>query len=179
VKKFWASFIWSFALLIAFAGCRKNQPQHSNPAAREREAKALFEKATKKYHLPSADALGAEKQKLLTQAAAAYEEVLNNFTDQPGWAAQAMRSLGNVRVEQGRVDDAIRLFEQVAQKFPNQAWEILQAWKTAGDVLWESNRRDEAKLFYKKIIDRFDTVDAPSIYKTVVHGARSRLSKVN
>ena len=163
--------------MLALAGCKKIQPQPSDPAAREHEAKALFERAAKEYHLPSAEVQGAEKQKLLAQAAAAYEELLKNFGDEPAWASQAMRSLGNVRAEQGRVDDAVMVLDQVAQKFPGQPWEILQAWKTAGDVLWDADRHDDAKAFYKKIAERFDTADSPAIYKTVVRGARSRLGE--
>jgi tetratricopeptide (TPR) repeat protein len=166
-------------LLLVVSGCEKKAPPPApaDPLARERDAKQLFERATKLYHLPSAEATGAEKQKLLAQAAATYEQLLKNDGDQSAWAAQALRSLGNVRAEQGRIDDAVKLFSQVDQKYPDQQWEILQAWKTAGDLLWDANRRDDAKPFYKKLVERFDTPDAPAIYKTVVHGARSRLGE--
>lgn len=172
--------LWTLAMglvsLLAFAACRKPLPPQRDAVPRHVEAQLLFEKATKEFHLPSAEASGAKKEKLLAQAAAAYEQITNDYPDQPAWAAPAMRSLGGVRVEQGRLTEGIQLLDQVGRKFPDQSWEILQAWKTAGDVLWEANRRAEAGKFYEKIVARFDTADAPAIYKTVVRGARGKLA---
>ena len=166
-------------LLIAGAACeKKSSPVASDPLTRGREAKTLFENAEKQYHLTAAEAHGAEKQRLLAQAAAAYDEVARKFPDQNLWAAQAMRSLANVRIEQGRVDEGIKLFGLVAQKYPDQSWEVLQAWKTAGDTLWDANRQEEAKGFYKKIVGRFDNDNSPAIYKTVVRGAGRRLGEL-
>lgn len=161
--------------VLLVSGCKKPSAPAVPPTDRSREARVLFEHAEKEFHLTSASAQGAEKQKLLAQAAAAYDGVVRKYPDQNVWAAQAMRSLANVRIEQGRVDEGIKLFGLVAQKYPDQSWEVLQAWKTAGDTLWDANRQDEARGFYKKIVGRFDNDSSPAIYKTVVRGAGRRL----
>jgi len=113
---------------------------------------------------------------LLQQAAAGYEELLRRYPDQQGWCAQALRSLGNVRTEQGRLDDAVRLYDRVAERYPRQDWEVLQAWKSAADLLWDAGRRAEAKAFYQKVVDRFDTASAPAVVKAALRGSKVRLA---
>src|SRR5438552_15917632 len=127
---------------LLLAGCAA--PRQDRNAG----AKALFEQTVKQYHLPSADAQGPARQRLLDQAAGGYERLLKTYRDQPYWCAQALRSLGNVRAEQGRLDDAVRLFTRVGERYPNEDWEVLQAWKSASDLLWEAHRHAEAKVFY-------------------------------
>src|SRR5207249_1837301 len=117
----------------------------------------------------------AAREKLLAQAAAGYTTLAKKYSDQPFWAAQALRSLGNVRIAQGQTNLAIKIFSEVATKFPQLEWEVLQAWKSAADVLWEIGRQDESKLFYRKIVERFDLTDAQPIVKTIVHGSKIRL----
>src|SRR5258708_28026033 len=90
-------------------------------------ARELFEQTLLQFHLPSAEARGAERQKLLARAAEGYERVLKTFPTVQPWAAQAMRSLGNVRAEQGLIDAAVRVYSEVDKKFPADEWEILQA----------------------------------------------------
>ena len=158
-----------FALL---AGCSKPEP----PAQRADAAKALFEHATRDFHIPSAAAKGAEQRRLQDQAAAAYEELLKRYSEQDIWAAQALRSLGNIRATQTNLDAAVKFYAAVEQKYPRQDWEVLMAWKSAADSLWEAGRRDEAKPFYQRIVARFDKPDAQQVVKTVVRGSRSRLT---
>jgi len=155
--------------LVAFAliaGCR--------PAPRT-DPKTLFEQTVKQYHLPSAEAKGAERDALLAKAAVGYREVLKRHADQPYWCAQALRSLANVRVAQGRLDEAVTLYTQVGEKYPEQEWEVLQAWKSAADLLWEADRVAEARPFYQKIVTRFAGEDQPELVKVMVRAARRRL----
>ena len=87
-----------------------------------------------------------------------------------------MRSLGNIRASQGRLDDAVKLYSAVASKYPGEDWEIISAWKSAGDLLADAGRGADAKLFYEKILVRFDKPEAAPVVKTIVRGARARLS---
>jgi TolA-binding protein len=154
--------------LVLFAGCAT--PKQDRAAA----AKALFDQTVKQYHLPPAEARGTRRQELLAQAAAGYERLLKTFRDQPYWCAQALRSLANVRAEQGRHDEAVKLYWRVGEQYPQQDWEVLQAWKSAGDLLWDAGRKDEARQFYRQIVARFNQPDASAVVQTVVRAARGR-----
>jgi TolA-binding protein len=155
--------------LLLLAGCAA--PRQDRNAG----AKTLFEQTVKQYHLPSADAHGPARQRLLDQAAGGYERVLKTYRDQPYWCAQALRSLGNVRAEQGNFDDAVKLYRRVGERYPQQDWEVLQAWKSAADLLWDAGRQDEAHVFYWQIVQRFDNPDASAVVQTVVRAARRRV----
>jgi tetratricopeptide (TPR) repeat protein len=161
----------SFALLLA--GCSGKE----SPAQRATAAKALFERATKEYHLPSAEAKGAAQRQLQDQAAATYEQLLRKYPEQTNWCVQALYSLGNIRAAQTNLDAAIRFYSAVGERYPQQDWEVLMAWKSAGDQLWEAGRKKEAKGFYEKIVARFDNTNAPAVVKTVVLGSRSHLAE--
>src|SRR3989442_22360 len=165
----------SGALALQFFGCATAQQKATRQHERYSAAKNLFSQTTKLYHLPSADATGPGKEKLLAQAAAGYDQLIRQFPDQPNWSAQALRSLGNVRVAQGKLDEAVKLYARVAERYPHEDWEILQAWKSAADLLWEAGRQAEAKKFYQQIVTRFDVADAPAVVKTIVRGSKSRL----
>src|SRR3990172_8161861 len=156
--------------LIATAGCVS-----TNPEQRAAEAKDLFERTVREFHLPAAEAQGAARDKLLAQAAAGYEQLLRQHPNESFWCAQALRSLGNVRAEQDRLDEAVKLYRQVGERYPQQDWEVLQAWKSAADLLWDAGRREEARAFYQPIATRFDTADAPAVYQTIVKAAKNRL----
>jgi TolA-binding protein len=165
-------------LLVAIlTGCLTQTAQQKAAVVEQHaaSAKTLFDNTTKLYHLPSAEATGAAKEKLLQQAAAGYEQLLKQFPDQPAWCAKALRSLGNVRATQGQFNEAVMMYKAVAVRYPHNDWEVLQAWKSAGDLLWDANRHDEAKTFYDKIVKRFDIPDQPPVVKTVVRGAKARL----
>ena len=165
----------TLALLASITGCvavDKEARQQQRAAA----AKELFEQTVKLYHLPSGEAQGVEREKLLAQAAAGYERVLKTYSDQPHWCAPALRSLGNLRAAQGRMADAVNYYRRLEKQFPREDWEILQAWKSAADLLWEAKQPEEAKVFYRKIVARFDQPDAAAIIKAIVRGAQSRLA---
>lgn len=148
------------SLLLLLAGCATPQKQD-----RATDAKALFEKSV---------TLHQERQ--FSEAAAGYARLLKTCRDQPYWCAQALRSLGNVRAAQGKLDEAVKLYRQVGENYPQQDWEVLQAWKSAGDLLWEAGRKDEAQQFYRQIITRFDKPDAPAVFRTIVRGSQARLT---
>lgn len=157
--------------LLAAAGCATQSPEQRAAGAKE-----LFDQTTHQFHLPAGATAGAERDRLLQQAAAGYEQLLRRYADQPVWCAMALRSLGNVRAAQGRLDDAVKLYDCVASRYPSQDWEILQAWKSAADLLAEAGRPAEARQFDQKIVNRFDRPDEPEIVRTIVRAARRRLA---
>jgi tetratricopeptide (TPR) repeat protein len=154
-------------------GCGDSQPKPPPPPA---SARAIFGQASTNFHLPSAEAKGPEKVRLLEQAAAAYETLLKQYPDDAYWAAQALRNLGNVRAAQGRTNDAVQLYASLEPRYPQQRWEVLAALKSAGDLLWDAGRREEARGFYRKIVAQFDASDASQVVQTVVRGSKARLS---
>ncbi len=138
-------------------------------------AKALFEKASREYHIPSAQAHGRKRKELEDQAASLYYEIMRNHSDQPYWAAQALRSLANIRAAQTNLTEATRLYAEVGERFPRQEFEVLMSWKSGADLLWEAGRTDEAKKFYAKLVRRFDNADAPAVVQSVLRGSKARL----
>jgi tetratricopeptide (TPR) repeat protein len=169
-----SAFGFQVLLLLLLTSC-DSRPQ--TPTQRADAAKALFEQATKQFHIPSAEAKGAEQLKLQNQAAAAYQALLQQYPDQDYWAAQALRSLANIRAAQTNLDAAVKLYAAVEQKYPTQEWEVLMAWKSAADLLWDAGRREEASACYQKLVNRFDRPDAAPVVKTVVRGSKSRLAE--
>lgn len=165
--------LMAMAVALALAGCGPS----GTPESRHAAAKTLFEETTRNFHLPSAEVPPAEAARLLEKTASGYEKLLRQYHDQPFWCAQALRSLGNVRAAQGRLEDAIRLYRQVGQDYPDQKWEVLQAMKSAGDLLWEAKRVEEARAFYQQLITQFDQTGAPQVVQIVLRGARSRLAQ--
>ena len=145
-----------------------------NPA-HARAAKSFFESIARDYHFPAAMATGTERNRLLSEAAAGYERILRQYPDQDEWSAKALRSLANVRAEQGQLDVAVKLYASVADKHPRQDWEVLQAWKTAADLLWDAGRPDDARKFYRQIVARFDQPAASAVVQTIVRAARRHM----
>jgi tetratricopeptide (TPR) repeat protein len=136
-------------------------------------ARQVFDRTVREYHLPSADASKADREKLLAESAAGYEQVLQlGASDRPLCAA-ALRSLANVRAEQGRLDEAFKLWSQVGRQYPNCDWEVLQAWKSAGDLLWDAGRQSDATPFYRQIFERYRSAPSP-IMRTVARAASRR-----
>ncbi len=133
----------------------------------------LMERTVREYHLPSAGAQGTEREKLLVQAASGYEQVLKLGRSDPWLCASALRSLANVRVEQGRLDEAVKLYSRVGDQYAACDWEVLQSWKSAADLLWDAGRRGDAAAFYRKIAQRFGSDPSP-IVQTVARAARRR-----
>jgi len=153
--------------------------KHETPQERAEAAKSMFEQTTKTFHIPSAEAVGAEKTRLQELAATGYEKLLGKYSDQVIYASQAERSLGNIRAAQGSLDEAVKHYTAVASKYPRQEWEVLMAWKSAADLLWENGRKTESISIYQKVIKRFDTVDATSVMKTVVRGSKARVARAS
>ena len=174
IMKIAALFSILVTLLIC-AGCTSKQ--HTPTATEVASAQELFDQTTRDYHLPSADAQGAAKEKLLQQAAAGYESLLRKYPKSMPWAAQSLRSIGNVRAEQGKLDEAVKVYASVESRYPKADWEILQSWKSAADLLWDSNRHPEAKQFYQKLVARFDTPSASAVIKTIVRASQNRLTR--
>jgi len=160
-------------LLLSLLGCKQSPP----PSTPERytAAKALFDRAAKEFHNPSAEKAGAERNQLLSQASQSYEQLLKDYPEQTNWCAQALRSLAGVRTAQGRTNDAVKLFAQVAQRYPAQDWEVIQAWKAAGDLLHDAGRVEEARQYYRQIVERFDKPEASQVVQMVVRGAKKKL----
>jgi TolA-binding protein len=158
---------------VAFVSC---SPKPDAPLPPTTSAQALFAHASTNFHLPSAEARGAEKARLLEQAAAAYLAVLAQHSNDAYWAAQALRNLGNVRAAQGQTNEAVQLFASVEARYPQQRWEALAALKSAGDLLWDGGRREEARTFYQKLVTQFDTPEATQVEQTILRGAKRRLA---
>jgi predicted negative regulator of RcsB-dependent stress response len=154
----------ALALQLVVTGC-SSSPRET--------ARQLFEQTVRQYHLPSAGASGAEREKLLAQAASGYEQVVKLGKNEPQLCAAALRSLANVRAEQGRVDEAVTLYSHIGQQYSNCDWEVVQSWKSAADVLWDAGRQTEATSFYRKIAQRFASDPSP-IIQTVARAASRR-----
>jgi tetratricopeptide (TPR) repeat protein len=143
------------------------------PASHE-TARQVFDRTVREYHLPSAEASRAEREKLLAESATGYEQVLHlDVSDRP-LCASALRSLGNVRAEQGHLDEAVKLWSQVGRQYPACDWEVLQAWKSAADLLWDADRQSDAVPFYRQIFERFRSAPSP-IMRTVARAASRRV----
>lgn len=169
--------VWLTLLLLGaviLAGCDKKP---SALAVAPASARALFDQASREFYRPSAEANGAERERLLAGAAERYERVLKEFPAERDLGVQALLGLGNIHASQGRLDEAVELYATVDRKFPKHDWQVLQAWKAAADLLWDANRRDEAKKFYAQIVARFGKSDAPQIISTVVRGSQARLAE--
>ncbi len=136
-------------------------------------ARQVFDRTVREDHLPSAEMSGAEREKLLIQAATGYEQVLRLGGNDRPLCASALRNLGNVRAEQGRPDEAVKLWSEVGQQYPTCDWEVLQSWKSAADLLWDAGRQNDAAPFYRQIFERFRSAPSP-IMRTVARAASRR-----
>jgi tetratricopeptide (TPR) repeat protein len=145
------------------------------PASHE-SARQIFDQTVRECHLPSAEASGAQRGKLLAEAASGYAQALKLGRRDPHLCAAALRSLANVRVEQGRLDEAVNLYSRVGEEYTACDWEVLQAWKSAGDLLWDARRQTEAAGFYNKIVRRFGS-DPSAIIQTIARAAHRRVDR--
>ncbi len=161
-------------VLALAAGCSREPSQ--TPLQRAEGAKALFDRATKEFHNPSALASGTDQARLQDQAAAAYRRLLADYPEQSNWCSQALRHLGSIHAARTNLDEALKCYAAVAQKYPAEDWEVLQAWKAAADLLWDSGRRDEAAGFYRQIVRRFDGTNQPAVIQLTVKGSKNRLT---
>jgi tetratricopeptide (TPR) repeat protein len=174
------SVLRPIALLVfvgTIVGCASKQAE--TPLQRAEAAKGLFERTAKAFHIPSAEAQGTEREKLQEQASDGYVQLLRRYPEQEYWAAQALRSLGNIRAAQNKVDAAIKNYAAVNERYPQQRWEVLMSWKSGADLLWEAGRKDEAKAFYQKIVARYDLPEIPQLEQTIVRGSKMRLASAD
>jgi tetratricopeptide (TPR) repeat protein len=171
------SAILTLLWLLCVAGLTGCREKPTASAGNSDNANTLLTNAMARFHAPSAEAQGAERERLLNEAARHYEELLKRFPGETNACAQALRALGSIHATQGRTNEAVKSYAAVGAKYPSQDWEVLMAWKGAADMLWESNQRAEAKKFYAKIIERFGKKDAPQIIQQVVRGSQARLAE--
>ncbi len=162
-------------LALLLSGCATPERKAAELQLRYSAARDVFGETARRYQLPSADLQGLEKMKLLDLAAAGYGQVLERYPDQKFWCAQALRSMGDVRAAQGRLDEAVKLYNRVAEEYSQQDWEVLLAWRSAADRLWDASRQDGARGFYRKIVDQFDNGEEPTQVRKIVQNAKSRL----
>ena len=165
--------ILSVAVSLVLTGCSRKQ---LSPAEKYEAAKALFESTSRQFHIPSAEAKGSEKLRLQQQALMGYRQLVKQYPDQDYWAAQSLRSIGNIYAAQTNLTAAVEHYSEVGSRYPNERWEVLMAWKSAADLLWDANQHDRAQQFYAKIVQRFDTPDAAQVIKMAVRGCKLRLS---
>jgi hypothetical protein len=168
-----------FALVLLVAagfliGCRENS---SSTVISSGDARTLFTNTMTRFHAPSADAQGAERDRLLSEAAKGYGELLKSFPAESNLCAQSLRALGSIHAMQGKTNEAVKFYAAVGEKYASEDWEVLQAWKSAADLLWDGGQRNEAKKFYAKIVGRFGNSDAPQIIQQVVRGSKARLAE--
>jgi tetratricopeptide (TPR) repeat protein len=161
-----------FAACVLLTGCAKKPRLSAESYA---AAKTLFEQTSKQFHIPSAEATGAEKLRLQKLAEAGYQSVLKTYPREDYWAAQALRSLGNIYAAQTNLDAAVKQYVLVEHSYPQREWEVLMALKSAADLLWDAGRINDARRFYAKIVRRFDQPDASQVVSTVVRGSKRRL----
>ncbi len=163
-----------FVTALWLSGCKEKS---SSPTTATGDARTLFTNTMSRFHAPSAEASGAERDRLLNEAAKGYDEVLKQFPTETNLCARSLRALGNIHATQGKTNEAVKLYAAVAEKYASEDWEVLQAWKSAADLLWDGGQRNEARKFYAKIVARFDKNDAPQIIQQVVRGSKARTAE--
>ena len=162
-------------LALLWFGCTSAEEKAARQRERATAARQLFDQTVKQFHLPSADAQGAERDRLLGEAAKGYETLLRRYPEQSVQGAMALRSLGNVRATQGKLDEAVKLYARVGQDYAGNEWEVLQAWKSAADLLWEAGRQAEATPYYRQIVTQYAGTNQPSVVQVVIRAAQRRL----
>lgn len=146
---------------------------------RAREARYEFNRIVREYHVPMSEATNeVERGQWATNALEGYAAIYRDYRDQGKWAAQALRSRGNVYLAQGNRADALRCFDQVGREYPGEHWEVIQAWKSAGDLLWDSGMKGEAAKYFSQIVQTYSGPDEPPMFQTLVEISRDRLAGV-
>lgn len=146
---------------------------------RAREARYEFNRVVREYHVPMSEATNdLERGVWMTNALAGYEAICRDFGDQAKWAAQSLRSMGNVYLAQGDRARALRCYDQVGRDYPGEHWEVIQAWKSAGDLLWDSGMKSEGAKYFSLIVQTYAGMDEPPMFKTLVEISRDRLAGI-
>ncbi len=167
--------VWSLWVVAGgAAGCASA----SGPKARLSQARYQYNRVTGQVYIKALDATNAvERITLLDVAAEEYGRVAREFPDVPAWAAAALRSEGQIRLERGQLGEALTCLEQVGQRYPQEHWEVIQAWKAAADHLWDTRHRGEARVYYRQIVSTYGRPGQPPMFDTIVSVARQRLAE--
>ena len=160
--------------LVLPLGCKPNAQSSGKQSI---SARTLFDQASKEFYAPSAEAKGAERERLLNEAASRYARLVKECPSETNLCAQSLRALGSIHAIRGQTNEAVKFYAAVGDRYGGEDWEVLQAWKSAGDLLWESNQRSDARKFYEKIVERYGKNDAPQIIQQVVRGSKARLAE--
>jgi len=163
-----------FILLLALLGCSPTNPKtpHNAPIP----PKALFERTTKTFHVPSTERRGPTKKHSRARRLQVTNSCLKTYPDQDIGPRNPSAIWWNIRATQGKLDEAVNHYANVEKKYPQQRWEVLMSSKSAADLLWEAGRRTEAKPFYQKIVAQYDRPESPQVEKTIVRGSKLRLT---
>ena len=154
---------------LSLTACARTKEQPTpDAAAMFRDAMATHEQSA------SLRIVASDRATLLDQVAEQYSAVLAVHSEDGRWAAQALRSLGKVRAEQGHLDDAIACYIEVGNAYAEESWEVLQSWKSAADLLWDAGRKAEATVFYRQIVDRWNGANTSDIEARIVSAAARR-----
>ena len=163
----------SFVVFLTGCNSRPEPPAVSAPPALS--SRATYDSVATNLHHAAAEARGAGRDRLLTQAAAGYEDVLKQFPSDTNVCLLATRALANVRAMQGRLDDSVRLHLSVTNSPAAGDMDRLMALKSAGDLLWDAGRLKDAKPLYEQLVERFGKPGSSQLNQLIVRGARSRL----
>ena len=164
--------------VILLNGCnsRPEPPAASAPPALS--SQATFDSVATNLHRAAAEARGEERGRLLSQAAAGYENVLKQFPSDTNICLLSTRALANVRALQGRLDESVRLHLSVTNSPAAGDMDRLMALKSAGDLLWDAGRLQDAKPLYEQLLERFGKPGSSQLNLLIVRGARSRLESL-
>lgn len=114
-----------------------------------------------------------EAQWLITD----YEKLVNECPDHEEAAAMAARSIGNIRMSQEWIDQALEWYDRVVVDFPLQKWEVVQALKSAADGLYDANRIDEARAYDERLLTLFGNEPQPDTITVVLDVVRTRWTR--
>ena len=163
----------AFVILLNGCNSRPEPPAISAPPALS--SQATYDSVATNLHRAAAEARGAERERLLAQAASGYEDVLKQFPSDTKVCLLATRALANVRALQGRLDESVRLQLSVTNSPAAGDMDRLMALKSAGDLLWDAGRIEDAKPLYEQLVERFGKPGSSQLNQLIVRGARSRL----
>ncbi len=163
------------ALVILLNGCNSRPEPPAVTAPLAPSSQATYDSVATNLHRPAAEARGVERERLLTQTAAGYEEVLKQFPSDTKVCLLTTRALANVRALQGRLDDSVRLHLSVNNSPAAGDMDRLMALKSAGDLLWDAGRLKDAKPFYEQLVERYGQPGGSQLNQLIVRGARTRL----
>ena len=161
--------------VIFLNGCNSRPEPPAVSAPPELSSKATYDSVATNLHRAAAEARGAERESLLTKAAAGYENVLKQFPSDTNVCLLTTRALANVRALQGRLDESVRLHLSVTNSPAAGDMDRLMALKSAGDLLWDAGRLKDAKPLYEQLVERFGKPGSSQLNQLIVRGTRSRL----